>query len=237
MRGTTLPWLLVCALALACNAPPPTEGPGAGAAPAAHADQEVLIATVPAGADVLLSGAKVGVTPFKMLVRGNTNILLEKAGYVRQAVLITPESEPNLVVELVADPSRGADEAVERDEDGDDGVGAADRKTARAKTGGGKAPSAGEEPAAEPEAPETNKAEPAPVQKAKAKAYDNMTDLKRDLRAGLITDADYRRWQQDIRERRAEELNKLKADLAAGKVTKAEYEARARQIKLKYEGK
>ena len=233
MQRTSMAFSLVVTFVLGCNA-----GPAPGAEPrpappsdAINADQEVLIATVPDGADVMLGGARVGVTPFRMLVRGNTNVVLEKAGYVRQALLITPESEPNMVVELVADESAAAAGEEEPAAAGD-GSRTAVKKGKTGGADGETEPPAGEEATKEPEAPAPESA----VTKAKAKAYETMSELKRDLRAGSISKDDYRHWQQVIRDKRAAELVKLKQDLAAGKLTKAEYEAKAKQIKNKYEG-
>jgi hypothetical protein len=236
MQRTSTALTLVAVFVLGCDA-----GPAPGAEPrpalpsgATNADQEVLIATVPDGAEVMLSGARVGVTPFRMLVRGNTNIVLEKTGYVRQAILITPESEPNLVVELVADPAAAAEDGADDEED--DRARAAVKKAVKDKAGGADAEAdrpAGDGATKEPEAP----APESTAAKAKSKVYDDMFELKQDLRAGKITEADYRRWQQVIRDKRAAELSQLKQDLAGGKLTKAEYEAKAKQIKNKYEGR
>jgi hypothetical protein len=225
---------LLAAVALGCQTEPPAAGPVPTPTPAANADQEVLIATAPDGADVILSGAKVGTTPFRMIVRGNTNIVLEKQGFVRQAMLITPESEPNLVVELVADESAVAAEEPEAEQRGEDAAKTVSKKSDKEKAGVTEPPAdapPGDTTTKEPEPPKPESA------KAKTKAYETMAELKRDLRAGLITGADYRRWQQEIREKRAAELVQLKKDLAAGKLTKAEYETKAREIKAKYEGK
>jgi hypothetical protein len=238
MQRTSMALPLIAAFVLGCDAGPAPVQPARPGAPseAKNADQEVLIATVPDGADVMLAGAKVGVTPFRMLVRGNTNVVLEKAGYVRQALLITPESEPNMVVELVADATASADGETEPAAEG------AGSKTAvkkvdkeKGKTGGAEGatePPAGDGATKEPEAPAPESA----VSKAKGKVYETMAELKQDLRAGRITEADYRRWQAEIREKRAAELVQLKNDYAAGKLTKAEYAAKAKQIKNKYEG-
>ncbi len=64
-------------------------------------DTSVLIASQPSDAKIILKGAHVGNTPMKLLVRGDTNVVLEKEGFVKHALLITPKSDPNLVVQLV----------------------------------------------------------------------------------------------------------------------------------------
>ena len=70
-------------------------------------------------------------------MRGNTNVVLEKEGYVKQALMITPDSEPNLVVTLVPSGEGGGDDEVEAAE--------ADGPTAVAKKGKGKKGKSGEE--------------------------------------------------------------------------------------------
>ncbi len=81
--------------------------------PAQEADREILIASRPSEAQVLLKDAVVGTTPMKMLIRDDTNVVLKKDGYVRQAVMITRNSDPNMVIELVSDGSDTESEEAE----------------------------------------------------------------------------------------------------------------------------
>jgi len=80
-------------------------------------------------------------------------------------------------------------------------------------------------------APAAAAAPPAP-----AKTYATMRELKKDLRAGAITGADFWRWQSAIRAQREAELDLLKIDYRSGRISRAEYRARAAAIKEKYEG-
>jgi len=237
----TLPVLiLVFCAAPGCDSPRPAPATEAGPATAATAvDQEVLIATIPEGADVLLAGARVGGTPFRMLVRTPTNVVLEKEGYVRQAILVTPDGEPNMVVELVADESGETEEGKEEDGDED-----ADRAAGRKPAKGKEQVAAAAQEVGEDEQPGTGtggQVEAEQVEtaapKGKGKTYDNMADLKRDHRAGRISAADYRHWQSVIRARRAEELERLRQEYAEGKLTKAEYRNKTNAVKNKYEGR
>ncbi len=63
--------------------------------------REILIATRPDGAAVLIEGARVGDTPVKVTVNGDTNVLIQKDGFAPQAVLLSPASDPNLIVQLI----------------------------------------------------------------------------------------------------------------------------------------
>ena len=77
------------------------DGPESAGPPAvAPTDKEVSLVTKPAGADVLIGGAKVGTTPMTLTVRDETNVVLEKPGYIKQATLVTPDGESEVSVEL-----------------------------------------------------------------------------------------------------------------------------------------
>jgi hypothetical protein len=235
--------LFAAALIAACQPeapPPPAPVPQPAPAaeePAPDADKEVLVATEPAGAKVILKGAEVGTTPMKLLVRGNTNVVLEKEGYVKQALMITPESEPNMIIKL-----EPAGEGEAEAEVAPTGV------TATAKKGGkGKKGKAGDEAATEDKPAETAAAETeekpaetapaaAPAPTPKKKSYTNMKQLKQDYHAGKITKADFAYWQSILKQKRAKEIGQLKADYKAGKITKIEYKQKANAIKQKYEG-
>jgi ubiquitin len=222
------------------------QGSAVSIAPAGAADRQVLVASVPPGATVILKGAPVGETPMKLLVRDETNLILEKEGYVRQAVLITPTSDPNLVVELEPAGEEGAAEEPAEVDPGEASEGPVAGKAAgsskkkpsgdatKTEPGPEKAPAdpVAPEPAPEPEA----KTPPASSGGAKDKVYTTMRQLKDDLAKGIITRDDYRKWQAEIRKKRAADLEALERDLRERKITKAEYEAKAREIKLKYEG-
>ncbi len=260
-------------LALGCqgsdSAPAAAEpDEGEPAARAEDADKEVLIASRPDGADVLLDGAKVGVTPMKMLLRGKTNVLLDKQGYVQQALLITPDSEPNIVVELVPseEESRGdagaeqggeqavADEEEEEEEEEPDESGSGSRKrgVAGAKSGGSDKEKQGEKSDPEKESAasegegEGDEAAAAAGDEsgsgqdkkssAKSKVYQNMDQLKRDLRDGKISREEYRKWQAKLRAARFRELAELKKRYEAEEISRDDFRRMAAEIKSRYEG-
>jgi uncharacterized membrane protein len=241
--------IVTAALLAACQpepplppAPVPVAQPPVAPAEDPAADKEVLVATEPAGAKVILKGAEVGTTPMKLLVRGNTNVVLDKEGYVKQALMITPESEPNLVIQLVPAGEGAAEAEV-----------APAGPTATAKKGSGKKKAKAEDEAAgEPagEAAEDKPAEaaaedkpaeaaavaPPPEAKPKKKTFTNMRQLKQALAKGEITQADFRYWQTVLKQKRAKEVEAAKADYKAGKITKLEYKQKVNAIKKKYEG-
>lgn len=213
-------------------------------------DKEVLVASQPSDAKIFLKGAEVGATPMKLLVRGDTNLILEKEGFVKQALLITPRSEPNVVVRLVPDDAEGDGEAEVEETDpsdtpqtDDDGDSSSTAKTAKKKTkkSGDEGETASEDPPEESvTAPEP---EPDPVpdpkaeaSKAKKKVYTTMRQIKDDLSKGIITRDEYRKWQTEIRKERAQELQDLEKAYRAGEMTKSEFKDKVREIKLKYEG-
>ncbi|MFO8074181.1 MAG: PEGA domain-containing protein [Polyangia bacterium] len=263
---TLISLVAVILLALGCQggdsapaaAEPDEQEPGAQAE---DADKEVLIASRPDGADVLLDGAKVGVTPMKMLVRGKTNVLLDKEGYVQQALLITPGSEPNIVVELVpsgeesrgdAGAEQGGEQAVAEEEADQSGSGSRKRGAVGAKKGGGSEGSEQEEQGEKSEGEEKSAAsedgkasaggdesgsEQENKTAAKSEAYQNMDQLKRDLRDGRISRQEYREWQAELRAARARELAELKKRYEAEEISRDDFRRMAAEIKSKYEGR
>jgi serine/threonine protein kinase len=62
----------------------------------------VTIASAPKGASVLLEGAELGKTPYELQFKHATVLSIALAGHAPQTVTVTKDSDPNLVVELVA---------------------------------------------------------------------------------------------------------------------------------------
>ena len=210
-------------------------------APATTADKEVLVASQPSGATVVLKGAKVGETPMKLLVRGDTNVILKKEGYVQQALMITPNSEPNLVVTLVPlddeEPAENGDEEVGQEEVASGTATTGKKKSVKKKTGGAEpAPSidTGEED--EKDKGVASPPSPGPDPKIKKPSYNTMKQIKRAIREGKITKAEFRKYQAEIRRKRAVEVAAAKKDYQQGKLTKTQYKEKIRSIKIKYEG-
>lgn len=203
-------------------------------APQEAADKEVLIATVPTDAKILLKGAEVGSTPMKLLIRDDTNVVIEKEGFVRQALMLTPKSDPNVVVTLV--PAEGAAaEPATVEPDSQKPTTKTTKKTD--KTGDkpkeeaiGEGGAAATETTPPPDPPPT-----ATPPQAKTE-YTTMRQIKDALHAGKITKAEYSHWQGIIRQKRQAEYDATRKALEEKKITKADYEAKIRAIKLKYEG-
>ena len=79
-------------------------GAGANAAEASGESREVTIATIPAGASVLLAGAELGKTPYELRLKRPTDIEIALPAYEPQALTILPDGEPNLIIRLVPRP-------------------------------------------------------------------------------------------------------------------------------------
>jgi serine/threonine protein kinase len=73
------------------------------APPSAAARYSVTIASTPSGASVLLEGAELGKTPYALEFKRPTELSIVHRGYQRQELVVTPDSDPNLVVELLRD--------------------------------------------------------------------------------------------------------------------------------------
>ena len=231
--------ILASALLGACSNDSEVPQAVAVTAPAPTADKEVLVASQPSEATVVLKGAKVGVTPMKLLVRGDTNIILEKEGYVQQALMITPNSEPNLVVTLVpldtAEPAENGDEEAEQE--------AAASHTAKKKKSTKKKTEEAEPAPSTDTGEEDEKDEvvpsppsPSPETKTKKPSYNTMAQLKKAIREGKITKAEFRKYQAEIRRKRAVEMGAAKKAYQQGELTKTQYKKKIRSIKIKYEG-
>jgi hypothetical protein len=221
-------------------------------APQEAADKEVLIASQPSQAKVLLKGAEVGATPMKLLIRGDTNVVLEKEGYVRQALMLTQKSDPNVVVTLVPSGEAAASSTEPA------AVATAETNAQKSSSEKSSSHKSGEKTAAEgsttsaqPAAPATEPAsaatppaaaEPAPAATPAAPAtpkkteYSNMRQIKEAYRAGTISRSEYDTWQGIIRKNREAEYEATKKDLRENKITETQYKEKIRAIRAKYEG-
>jgi serine/threonine protein kinase len=80
---------------------PPPSAASVAAPEAADVLHSVTIASSPKGASVLLNGAELGKTPYTLQFRRATALKIMLSGYAPQTITVTPESDPNLALELV----------------------------------------------------------------------------------------------------------------------------------------
>ena len=242
-----LPWFVLCGL-IACQGPapsPPAPETAPAATPAARPDRQVLIASRPAQATVWFEDAQVGQTPMKMLIRGNTNVVLEKAGYLRQAVLIPAEGNPSMIVDLVPagpaptaghdTPQTPAPSAAPQPPRDPVAAGKPAKHKARRRAPADEDQASA--PRAQPlpdEEPDRNAVPPGP--EPKKTNYTTMKQIKRAVRAGTITRSQYRTYQSEIRRKRTVELEAAEQEYRARRLSRGQYKQRVRTIKLKYEG-
>jgi serine/threonine-protein kinase PpkA len=66
--------------------------------------REVTIATIPSGASVRLAGAELGKTPYELRLKRPTEIEVELPAYEPRVLTVTPDGEPNVIIELVPRP-------------------------------------------------------------------------------------------------------------------------------------
>ncbi len=223
--------------------------PGATTAPSGQ-DKGVLLASRPAQAKVFLKGAEIGETPLKLLVTEEMNLVLQRDGYVRQAVWVTKDSKTNLIVDLIQSPPNDCcpcdamaepegDVALAAGPPPQKGSGKRSTKkiqqtsaTLQKDEGSGKPAPVVQPAVQEPEPPP-----PEPVvTPAPSKTYSTMRELKTALRTGTIDKTIYRQVQAEIRRKRQLELDAVKKAYRAEKITKDQYKQKVREIKLKYEG-
>lgn len=230
-------WLCVIIILSACGKSE-QQAPAPGSTNALATAQkslvkEVMIASKPGEATIVIGASVVGETPMKLLISGNTNIVLKKEGYVRQAIMVNQKTGPNLVVSLIP-------EEVSEDPES---APAPTRSRGYARKTTPSQKKATEDTPSSP-APEAQRREPAPAQPkpavtpaARANTYDTMQELKVAMSAGTIDRNQYRVHQGKIRAKRAAELEELKRDYRERKISKDEYNTRAREIRVKYEGR
>ncbi|MBI5546293.1 MAG: PEGA domain-containing protein [Deltaproteobacteria bacterium] len=97
MRSSAVALVLLLVNVCACKSDPGAPEPAVE--PAALAI-ELNIASTPSEAKVLLEGAELGTTPYRLKLKKSTQLTVEKAGYVPQTLTLGPDSEPNVVVKL-----------------------------------------------------------------------------------------------------------------------------------------
>jgi hypothetical protein len=164
--------------------------------------------------------------------------------------MLTPRSDPNVVVTLVPAEGGAATASVEpvppaADQGSQKTPGKSSKKADKtadkpadgtaAPTDGAGATGTGGAAATETAPPPT--VTPPPVTPPPKKTeYTTMRQIKDAVRAGQITKAEYSSWQGIIRQKRQAEFDATRKDLEAHKITKAQYEEKIRAIKLKYEG-
>ncbi len=209
---------------------------------------EVLIVTQPEDAQILAEGQVLGKTPMKIKIREDTNLVLKKEGFVRQAILLTTKSDPNLVVKLLPaaeEPSlaalnerrsnrRGSRKAKPSGSGDDSKAYNTDMTKNQSETT--KPPAArtrSQNNSLSERAAQETTASPKKTTRAK---LDTMRKCKEAYNNGLITRADYQSATEKIRGRLRKEIDDLKTRYRGGEITKAQYRQQARDIKLRYEG-
>jgi serine/threonine protein kinase len=65
---------------------------------------QVTIASIPSGASVRLAGAELGKTPYPLHLKRPTEIEVALPAYAPRTLVVTPQGEPNVIVELVPLP-------------------------------------------------------------------------------------------------------------------------------------
>lgn len=232
--------LAAVALSIACNCGDPPPAPAAAPAPAsaptpASAPQvyEVTIASIPAGATVLLEDAELGKTPYLIKFKTQTSVMLEAEGYVAREVTVGPDSEPTVVARMT--PLEGGVPTPTTEAEGGGDAGA---PTVVASSGS-KSSDAGHKPKSTstttstpaPAAPST----PAPAPKSSL-PYDDVAAAKADYQAGKIDRDAYDQAVRKLKARRAEKLAVIKALYQKGAIDKGEYQQRKRVIDNEYRG-
>ena len=243
----------------------PAAVPAVGGA-AAIALHEVRIVTSPSGASVELNGVELGKTPFLLQFRGPTQLSLSLAGYEQQALMVTPDSEPNVALELsplaaapstepthaqarAAGPSlaRAADEPVEvMSAEQAAPQTRAEREVDSATQGERAAEPMHGEPT-QPSAASTPRAASvmlAPAGRARREAllelgspYANVVAARRARESGALDAAAYRDVVWALRSVRNRRIDAEKQSYRKGVITRAEYDRRERQIEQDFTGR
>jgi hypothetical protein len=202
-------------------------------------DREVLVVSQPEDASAFFNGRRVGQTPMKFLIRDDTNLVLEKEGYIRQALLLNSKSAPTVVVKLVK--THGGLPLVHPQAIGGDSpiieksAPVPPKPHKKFKREAEPIETAQNTPIPPPQNMETGTT-PLPAPSQKIIDYQTMREIKTALRQGMISKVQYRQIQAKIREKRAADISALRKALDERKITRDQYNRLARKIKLKYEG-
>ena len=221
--------LIACFLLLSefiligCDSGPTTTAFTSAPAPApatATTPTEILIASQPSAAIILMDGMEIGVTPMKLKMSKDTQIQIRKNGYLPYTEIMSVGGNPNLLARLEKAPNSG--------------LGLVTEDTLSGETGpsNGLAP----EPTTKPQPVDNVK--PARTYKKPRKKSKPLTvaRLKQMYRSGAISKQAYK---QNIRRLQSEldrTLRQLKARYRRGDFDKSEYARRVRQAKHRYTG-
>jgi len=197
--------------------------PAATPAPVSPTDvvHEVTLATTPSGANVRLSGAVLGTTPYVLKYRAATTVQVEMSGYLEEDVHVDAKSDPNIVIVLHPDP-------------------AAEEITPASTIAPTPTPAPRSAAAAKPAAPTpapTAPTEPAtPRPSSGGLPYPDVAAAKADYQAGRIDRDAYDQAVRKLKNRRSEKIAVIKAKYQAGEIDKDEYARRKRIIDNEYRG-
>jgi hypothetical protein len=240
------------ALLLACGddppAPEPTAPPAVAVAPEIESPPPedkiyaVNLASTPIGAHVLLSGAELGTTPYKLEFKRKTTVRIEADAYLPAEVTVDETSEPNVVVGLQPDPAWAAGGV------GNEGAGTAGppeatvidatAKGTATKNDASKSSSSKSANASKPADAGTPPTEPSsstPKPKS-GLPYPDVAAAKSDYQQGRIDRDEYDQAVRKLKLRRAKKIEVIRAQYQAGEYDKDEYNRRKRIIDNEYRG-
>ncbi|MCU0664910.1 MAG: PEGA domain-containing protein, partial [Myxococcota bacterium] len=201
-RGWVITTVFFASCSLSSNPVPVATDP-----PAPSGNTEVRLESRPPGAKILLGEAELGTTPMTIKITAQTSLILDLPGYVRQAVLLTPSSQPHLSVDLVPAPAAETQRPIaptaapkttkaSRSE--------SPRKQSSAKSSSKSSSNASSPAPATPIPPGDSATKDPAASKDSSKpgkAFDTMRQVKEALRKGEIDRNGYKAAQTDIRRR------------------------------------
>jgi hypothetical protein len=238
----------------------------AAAGAAASGLNQARIVTSPSGASVQLNGVELGRTPYVLQFRGPTQLVLSLPGYDPQALMVTPDSEPNLalelsplvaaetragvrgpVVELASAQSMPAEAAPEATlpHGAQEPIQALPAEQAVPRPRAEYAADSASPPiAASARAEPSDAALLAPAGRPRREAlielgspYPNVLAARRARESGGLDASSYRDVIWALRTLRNRRIDAQKQSYRKGLITRAEYERREHQIELDYAGK
>ena len=184
---------------------------------------DILIASRPSGAMVVMEGVEIGITPMQLKISKNSRIQVQMQGYMPYTEILSKGSEPNLLVKLERLPNSGLELVPEVDQ--------AIENSSTPDTNIVLPPVAKPEPVKKVDPKRANS-----KRVSRTKKRLTIAQVKQNYRVGAISKYTYKQEIYRLKSEMDRALRQLKERYRRGDFDKIEYERRIRQTKYKYTG-
>ncbi|GEM_PF-2493541 len=183
---------------------------------------EILIASKPSGAIVLMEGVEIGVTPMELKISKDSRVQVQKQGFLPYTEVLSKGGDPNLLIKLEKAQNYGVG-LVSEDDLPNEGDLSSDAELVSL-------------PGATPK--QTENIKPRTYAKKTPRKSKRLTiaQVKQNYRTGTISKYTYKQQVHRLKSEMDRALRQLKERYRRGDFDKIEYEQRVRQTKYRYTG-